>query len=179
MQMIWRIWFPHWTTNDNGMLKEAEQIGLGGGCHWCTEAVFQNLAGVGKVSQGFIRSDPPHESWSEAIIAAFNPEKIDYAILIEVHLRTHASMSQHKMRGKYRSAIYTFNDHQSALVKNVLERLQPEFDEQLITMVLPHREFKPSDERFQNYYSTNPERPFCRTYIDPKLRMLREQFSEY
>ncbi|NKB55863.1 MAG: peptide methionine sulfoxide reductase [Alphaproteobacteria bacterium] len=159
------------------MTQPEDRIGLGGGCHWCTEAVFQTLRGVRHVAQGFIQSSPPHDSWSEAVIVRFDPHDIDLATLIEVHLRTHASTSAHKLRGKYRSAIYVFNDAQKIQAGNVLQDLQREFDAPLQTMVLCHKAFKPSDTRFQNYYATDPERPFCQTYIDPKLRLLRERFS--
>jgi len=89
------------------------KIGFGGGCHWCTEAVFQALNGVQKVEQGFIRSDPPQDSFSEAVIVTFDSKILSLETLIEVHLRTHASTSSHKMRGKYRSAIYIFDNQQA------------------------------------------------------------------
>lgn len=158
-------------------LKDFEQIGFGGGCHWCTEAVFQALHGVDEVSQGFVRSDPPHDAWSEAVIVTFDSAVIDCAVLVEIHLRTHASTSEHSMRGKYRSAVYTFSDKQVLQVTDIIDALRPKFDEPLVTMVLPHKAFKPSDERFQNYYASDPERPFCQAYIDPKLRLIREQFA--
>lgn len=155
-----------------------EKIGVGGGCHWCTEAVFQSLIGVEDVAQGFIKSTPPADTWSEAVIVTFDPKVIALAVLIEIHLRTHASTSHHSMRGKYRSAIYTFHDAQHDTSQRELRRLQSEFDEEIITSVLPYVEFKNSDERFHNYYQTDPERPFCKTYIDPKLTILRQQYSD-
>ncbi|MBO6639652.1 MAG: peptide-methionine (S)-S-oxide reductase [Roseitalea sp.] len=81
------------------------RIGFGGGCHWCTEAVFQALRGVTRVEQGFVRSEPPFDAWSEAVIVTFDPASIDLATLTEVHLRTHASTAAHAMRGEYRSAV--------------------------------------------------------------------------
>ncbi len=159
------------------MNTQLEQIGFGGGCHWCTEAVFQSLKGVSSVDQGFTKSDPPHETWSEAVDVLFDPRVISSATLIEVHLRTHSSTSQHKLRGKYRSAIYCHSAVQRAQIQSVLDMLQTDFDAPLVTLVLAHRGFKRSAERFHNYYNTNPERPFCRTYIDPKLASLRRKFA--
>jgi peptide-methionine (S)-S-oxide reductase len=153
------------------------RIGLGGGCHWCTEAVFQSLRGVGRVEQGFIRSAPPHDAWSEAVIAHFDPCRIDLEMLIEVHVRTHAATRQHNLREKYRSAVYTFDDQQAKAAKEALERMQGSFDEQLITKVLPFAAFRLSAPRFQNYYRTDPHRPFCQRFIDPKLALIRRQFS--
>lgn len=156
-----------------------ERIGFGGGCHWCTEAVFQLLAGVGDVRQGFIRSDPPDDAWSEAVELDYDSGGIALAVLIEVHLRTHASTSDHKLRGKYRSAVYVFNDDQRAQTEAVLGGLQAAFDAPLVARVLWHRGFKPSAPKYQSYYATDPERPFCKTYIDHKLSLLRKQFGTH
>ena len=155
-----------------------QQIGFGGGCHWCTEAVFSALRGVTQVQQGFIRSTPPHDSYSEAVIVHFDPSCIGLVTLIEIHLRTHASMSQHRMREKYRSAVYSFDKEQYAASQNILTRLQQQFDRPLVTETFSFDGFRPSSERFQNYYQTDPSRPFCTTHIDPKLKLLRDRFSE-
>ena len=160
-------------------LTVTERIGFGGGCHWCTEAVFQALRGVDDVAQGFIRSEAPHDSWSEAVEITFDPAVISLETLIEIHLRTHASTSAHKMRGKYRSAVYAFDAEQADRAQDILVSLQPHFDAPLQTQVLSHAGFRLSDPRFQNYFATDPDRPFCRTYIDPKLRLLRERFTDF
>ena len=154
-----------------------ERLGFGGGCHWCTEAVFQAFGGVARVEQGFVASDPPDDAFSEAALVAFDPTVVPADALIEAHLLTHASTSAHSMRGKYRSAVYVGDDAQGDRVRRTLERLAPGFDAPLVTRVLPSRAFRASEERFRDYYATDPERPFCRTYIDPKLDALRERFG--
>ncbi len=160
------------------MTSEAElKIGLGGGCHWCTEAVFQALAGISTVEQGFIRSDPPEDSWSEAVIVTFDPVVLPLESLIEIHLRTHSSTSRHKMRGKYRSAVYVYDAGTGVKAGRILRALQKDFDDPLVTSVLTLAGFKPSDERFRNYYASGPEKPFCKTYIDPKLALLRKRYG--
>jgi peptide-methionine (S)-S-oxide reductase len=161
------------------MHSVVNEIGFGGGCHWCTEAVFQSLRGVHAVAQGFVCSDPPFDTWSEAVVVKFDETEIDLGTLIEIHLRTHASTSNHSKRGKYRSAIYTFSDEQALETAQLLKSLQARFNENLVTQVLPHRGFRCSEKQFQNYYKQGPERPFCQTYIDPKLQLLREQFSRH
>lgn len=155
------------------------KVGFGGGCHWCTEAVFQSLRGVTKVEQGFIKSHAPHNSYSEAALVTFDSSIIPLDILIDVHLRTHASTSLHKMRGKYRSAVYVFSQEMEAETCMVLEELQSGFTDKIVTMTLPFDGFKPSLEQFQDYYQTNNERPFCKAYIDPKLVKIRCQFGKY
>lgn len=156
-----------------------QTLGLGGGCHWCTEAVFANLRGVDNVEQGFIRASPPAEAWSEAVRLRFDPSVIDLATLIEVHVRTHSATRNHSMRGKYRSAVYSLNQDQSTAADAALKALQSCFGGQLITQVLPLEGFKASDPMFQRYYQTDPKRPFCRRHIDPKLAMIRDRFSAH
>jgi len=151
------------------------KIGLGGGCHWCTEAVFQAVLGISNVDQGFIRSDPPEDAWSEAVVVTFDPVGLPLEVLVEIHLRTHSSTSRHKLRGKYRSAVYDAGT--GVKIGRILRALQHDFDEPLVTSVMTLAGFKPSDEQFQNYYAKGPERPFCTTYIDPKLALLRERYA--
>ena len=154
-------------------------IGFGGGCHWCTEAVFQTLRGVEKVEQGFIKSDAPHDCWSEAVRLRFDPEVIPLSVLVAIHLRTHSSQSDHTFRGKYRSAVYVTNDEEMTEVEAILKDEQLEFEVPLVTHVLPLKEFKSSPDVFKDYYKTDPERPFCKTYIDPKLSKLRKDYARY
>lgn len=154
-----------------------EKIGFGGGCHWCTEAVYQSLRGAKKVEQGWISASEAEE-FSEAILLYFDPDVISLKDLIEVHLYTHNSTSNHSMRTKYRSAVYTFNKLQQKDSANILRLLQKDFEDKLITRIYGIKEFKISPEPFQNYYLKNPDKPFCKTYIDPKLQMLLRRFPK-
>jgi peptide-methionine (S)-S-oxide reductase len=154
------------------------KIAFGGGCHWCTEAVFQSLIGVKKVEQGWVASTLQNNTFSEAVIIHFNSSKIDLKILVEIHLLTHKSTKNHSMRNKYRSAIYYFSENQKDKSKLILEELQSNFDNKIITQVLVFQQFKPSSLAFQNYYQTNPNKPFCKTYINPKLKLLLQKFSK-
>lgn len=158
---------------------KTNRVGFGGGCHWCTEAVFQALRGVVQVEQGFVKSEAPHDRFSEAVLLEFELAIISLDVLIEVHLRTHASTSNHKMRGKYRSAVYVFDDKQSAEAQTILARLQGDFEQKLVTNVLEIVEFKHSPGRFKNYYAEDPKKPFCQAYIDPKLTLLRNEYAAY
>lgn len=158
---------------------DATRIGLGGGCHWCTEAVFAALRGVGEVAQGYIRAAPPDDAFSEAIALTYRPEEISLDVLIEIHLRTHASTSNHKLRGKYRSAVYVRADDQRRAVEDILTRLQAGFPEPIVTRVLDFAAFEPSDDRFRNYAERNAGNQFCMRYIDPKLDRLRADYPAF
>lgn len=160
------------------MEHKVSKIGLGGGCHWCTEAVFLSLRGVEKVEQGFISPDDNTNSFSEAIIVHYDPKIIALFHLIEIHVYTHNSTSDHSMRSKYRSAVYVFDAMNFEEVGTILEQLQSHFSEQLVTKAYHFASFKPSLPQFHNYYYANPQKPFCNTYITPKLRLLMQKFKK-
>jgi peptide-methionine (S)-S-oxide reductase len=157
---------------------ELTKVAFGGGCYWCTEAVFQSLIGVEKVAQGFISSEGKNDSFSEAVVVYFN-EKITLKTLIEIHLHTHKSTKEHSMRTKYRSAIYYFTKEQKEESAQILAALQVGFKEEIITQILPFKNFKPATEASQNYYIKNAEKPFCQKYINPKLDLIVRKFSSH
>lgn len=152
-------------------------IGMGGGCHWCTEAVFAQLRGVASVEQGWIASVAPDDAPSEAVRLAFEPNAVPLDVLIEVHLRTHAATSDHAMRTKYRSAVYVTGDEQGGAAEAALSRLQAGFGRPLVTRVLPLVRFEASPSAYRDYHATRPDAPFCRTHIDPKLAAMRERWG--
>ena len=155
-----------------------KKIGLGGGCHWCTEAVFSSLKDVIQVEQGFISSDV-ETTFSEAVIVSYESSKISLKDLIEIHLYTHKSTSNHTMRNKYRSAIYVFDSLDYKKSNEILKELKNEFDKDLITQVLYFKTFKPSEEQFQDYYYSDSQKPFCTTYIIPKLSLLLKKYGQF
>ncbi len=158
-------------------MQELDKIGFGGGCHWCTEAVFQSLIGVTKVEQGWIASQGESSAFSEAVIVHFDPSLIPLKVLVEIHLNTHNSTSNHSMRTKYRSAIYVFDKNEISKLERVLSLFRHSFKQKLITQILHFSEFKPSREAITDYYYKNPTKPFCETFINPKLLILLKQFS--
>jgi len=156
------------------MIKKA---GFGGGCHWCTEAVFSALKGVTVVKQGWIASDDENTDFSEAVIVTYNTTEISLDVLIAIHLHTHSSTAHHSMRGKYRSAVYTFDEVDVLPAQQAIANLQKDFENSIITKVLPFCDFKLNREDSLNYYFSDPERPFCENYINPKLKLLLQKFS--
>lgn len=158
---------------------EIKRVALGGGCHWCTEAVFLSLRGINKVEQGFVSQKGGESSFSEAIIVTYDPLEISLKDLIEIHLHTHQSTSEHSFRHKYRSAVYVFSEKDFDESNRILKALQADFSRKLITKTFYFKAFKPSDEQFHNYYYSNPEKPFCKSYIDPKLKVLMTKYSRF
>ncbi len=120
-----------------------------------------------------------NSEFSEAVVVYFDAAKISLGVLIEIHLHTHKSTSNHSMRSKYRSAVYTFSETQKHEAKSQLELLQFQFQNTLVTQVLPFNRFKASRVQIQNYYYSNPEKPFCESFINPKLQILLMKFSKH
>ncbi|WP_341503775.1 peptide-methionine (S)-S-oxide reductase [Gallaecimonas sp. GXIMD4217] len=154
-------------------------VGLGGGCHWCTEAVFQALDGVAEVQQGHAAAAAPFDAFSEAVLVHFDERRLPLAVLIEVHLRTHACTSDHGLRQRYRSAIYSVDSGQEERARQLLAALARGFPAPLVTQVLPLVAFRPSPPKYQGYYRQDPDRPFCRSYIEPKLQLLLKAFGAF
>jgi len=150
-----------------------EKVALGGGCHWCTEAVFDSLEGVVKVDQGWVSAqEADAQSFSEAVIVHFDTTQISLERLIEIHLLTHNAASNHSMRTKYRSAIYVFSDHQRDKAIEILKNKAHLFEKKIITKVYSFHAFKHNEEKYLSYYKKNKEKPFCKKYIEPKLQKI-------
>lgn len=158
--------------------EERHRIGIGGGCHWCTEGIFQSLRGIHNVQQGWISSTGEHHTPSEAILIEFDPALLPPKKLVEIHLRTHASTVNHSLRHKYRSAIYVFSEEEKKYYQDLLQELQPSFENSLVTQVLLFNEFTLNQEEFLHYFYSKPDSAFCQSYIHPKLNLLLEEFSE-
>lgn len=163
-----------------GLFKiiKMEKTGFGGGCHWCTEAVFQALKGVKEVEQGYISTATDRATFYEAVLVHYNSEVISLEKLIEVHLQTHQSTSKHSMRSKYLSAIYVSEETERIKANSILKEFQNKITERIITKAYQFGKFKASREEIRNYYKTDPERPFCKVYIQPKLDKLKCNFPD-
>ena len=155
------------------------RIGFGGGCHWCTEAVFKSLKGVAAVAQGYVSPLADPSSFSEGVIVNYYSDCVKLATLIEIHLITHKSSEQHSMRDKYRSAIYTFEDPKHTEVLETLKNVKKRLGIEVITKVLEFGEFTASREEITDYYYKNPSKPFCRKFIDPKLKTLLKTHQKH
>jgi len=83
------------------------------------------------------------------------------------------------MRGKYRSAIYSFSAEQAALAKQALTALQVDFEQPVITQILPFAGFKLNDENYLDYYYKDPAKPFCQNMVNPKLKALLARFADH
>ena len=110
---------------------------------------------------------------------SFAPIEIDLETLIDIHTLTHSSSSNHSMRTKYKSAIYSFNELQLAEVTEILARKNNLLTDKLVVENLNYAGFKPVGENYENYYQNNSEGQFCTRYIEPKLKKILKQHSQF
>ena len=169
-----------------------EKATFGGGCFWCTEAVFRELAGVYSVESGYSGGhlDKPdyrsvcrgNTGHAEVIQVAFDPQVISYQELLTVHMATHDPTTLNQQgadRGtQYRSIIFTHNAQQQQTATELLAALQPEFSAPIVTEITALEVFYPAEGYHQDYYRLNADAGYCQVVIDPKLRKFRERFRD-
>jgi peptide-methionine (S)-S-oxide reductase len=167
---------------------------FGGGCFWCTEAVFQRLKGVQSVVSGYTGGTVKNPTYyqvcsgttghAEAIQITYDPRTTSYEELLEVFWKTHDPTTLNQQGNdygtQYRSAIFYHDDEQQALAEHYKQKLDASglFPAPIVTEIVPFTEFYPAETYHQNYYNENAGQPYCRAVIGPKLDKLRELFSD-
>jgi peptide-methionine (S)-S-oxide reductase len=165
---------------------------LAGGCFWCLEAPFQELAGVRAVTSGYCGGDVPDPTYeavcsettghAEAVQVVYDPDVVRYEDLLDVFFALHDPTTEDRqgpdIGSQYRSAIFYHDDGQRAAAEAVVERLATEYDDPIVTEIEPLETFYEAEEHHQNYYEKNPNQGYCRVQIQPKLRTLRDRFAD-
>src|SRR5262249_23454692 len=167
---------------------------FGGGCFWCTEAVFQQLMGVDAVVPGYSGGTTKGPTYrqvcsgttghAEAIQITYDPSVISYEELLEVFWKTHDPTTLDRQGNdfgpQYRSAIFYHNEEQKVLAEHYKQKLDASglFPAPIVTEVVPFTEFYRAESYHQNYFAQNSTKPYCRVVITPKLDKLKELFSD-
>ena len=167
---------------------------FGGGCFWCTEAVFQDLKGVGKVTPGYMGGfthEPSYEQvcggntgHAEVVQIEFDPEVISYNELLLIFFKTHDPTTLNRQgndRGtQYRSVIFYHDQEQEFAAQDMIEKLSGEgiFGSSIVTEVAPAATFYPAEGYHQNYYKNNPYQGYCSFVIEPKLAKFTKEFKD-
>jgi peptide-methionine (S)-S-oxide reductase len=167
---------------------------LAGGCFWCLEAVFEQLRGVAKVQSGYAGGHVPNPSYqavctgmtghAEVVQVAFDPAVISYRDLLGVFFTLHDPTTLNQQGGdvgtQYRSAIFCHDDEQRRVAEEVVRELEAEhvFDDPIVTEIVPLPAFYPAEEYHKEYYRRNPNQPYCRAVIAPKVAKLRSKYLE-
>lgn len=174
-----------------GTHDSSETITLGGGCFWCTEAVFSALEGVLSVESGYSNgagARPSYEEvctgetgYVEVVRVRFDPQRIALADLLEIFLVTHDPTSLNRQGNdagtQYRSGIYVHAAAQADTARQVMAALALQFDTPLVTEIEAERNYWPAEGYHQGYYAQHPHAGYCAYVISPKLAKLRQKFK--
>ncbi len=173
---------------------ETQTIVFGGGCFWCTEAVFQSLRGVISVEPGYAggtTENPTYEDictgttgHAEVVRIVYNPQEVSTEDLLTVFFATHDPTQLNKQGNdvgtQYRSVVFFTTAEQESLAKSVIADIQSSSDlgGPIVTEVLPLPTFYPAEEYHKNYFARNPEKAYCQIVINPKIAKVQEKFAQ-
>lgn len=172
----------------------SEKITFGGGCFWCTEAIFQTVKGVQSVTSGYTGGIIPNPTYAqicdgntghaEVVEVTFDAEEVSLDELLLIFFKTHDATTLNRQGNdegtQYRSAIFYHTDEQKQHAEAMIKRLTDEqvFDKPIVTEVTPASEFYKAEDYHQNYFNTNPMKPYCAFVIQPKLNKFAKHFTE-
>jgi len=173
--------------------KNLQVATIGGGCFWCTEAVFQEVKGVEKVVSGYSGgSAPGHPTYreicsgltghAEVIQITFDADVISYEDILVIFMTTHDPTTLNQQgadRGtQYRSVIYYHDKIQKEIAEVVSKEIAPYYENPVVTEISPVDVFFEAEKEHQDYYRNNQEQGYCSFVITPKLTKLRKLHSD-
>lgn len=166
---------------------------VGGGCFWCTEAVFQEVKGVEKVTSGYSGGNVPGKptyrevcsgltGHAEVIQITFDADVISYEDILIIFMTTHDPTTLNRQgadRGtQYRSVIFYHNDEQNKIAKVVVSELSKYYEDPIVTEISEAVAFFEAESEHQDYYRNNEQQGYCSFVITPKLMKLRKLHAE-
>lgn len=167
---------------------------FGGGCFWCTEAVFQMLKGVSKVESGYAggeRENPSYEQVSggatghaEVIRVTYDPSVISYEDLLTVFFGSHDPTTLNRQGNdvgtQYRSVIFFADETEKTIAEKISKDIQDSLTDgsRVVTQILPYTNFFPAEQYHANYFEMNADAPYCQLIIEPKVEKVRKRFAE-
>ncbi|TCK66861.1 peptide-methionine (S)-S-oxide reductase [Winogradskyella wandonensis] len=175
------------------MSKNIQLATIGGGCFWCTEAVFQEVKGVEKVVSGYSGGNVPgHPTYreicsgltghAEVIQITFDANVISYEDILVIFMTTHDPTTLNRQgadRGtQYRSVIFYHDENQKEIAEAVCKAVAPYYENLIVTEISPLDTFYEAEKEHQDFYKNNPNYGYCNFVIDPKLAKLRKLHSD-
>lgn len=172
-----------------GSMDGLEKATLGGGCFWCVEAVYEQLEGVKSVVAGYAGGTVPnptyeqvcsgHTGHAEVAQITFDPKKISYEKILEVFWEAHDPTTPNRQGAdvgeQYRSVIFYSGMAQKEVAELSLKNAQKDFKDPIVTKIEPLTTFYEAETYHQDYYRHNPNAPYCRFVIKPKLDKLKSK----
>jgi len=170
--------------------RQLETATLGGGCFWCTEAVFSKIEGVTRVEPGYSGGkleNPTYEQVStgttghaEVVQIAFDPNIISFRQILEVFFEMHDATTLNRQGAdvgtQYRSVVFYHNREQKTTAEQLIEELDNAkvFDSPIVTQVERFKAFYKAEDYHKEYFKLHPEQSYCKLVIAPKIAKLRE-----
>jgi len=179
------------TNHMNGTTNHTEIATLGGGCFWCTEAVFQMLPGVKSVTSGYAggtKENPTYQEvcrgdtgHAEVIQVEYDPKVVSYEELLETFWEAHDPTTLNRQGAdsgtQYRSIILYGNEAQKAAAEKSKAEAQKHFSKPIVTEIVPLKRFYKGEDYHQDYYRENPNQPYCRVVIRPKVEKFEKKLK--
>jgi len=175
------------------MIKMKHSIAtFGGGCFWCTEAIFQEINGIIKIKSGYSGGTLPGKptykevcsgltGHAEVIQVYYNPDIISYKDIIRIFMTTHDPTTLNRQGAdygtEYRSIILYHSDTQKETCDNVIKEVSEYYPNKIVTEIVPYVIFYEAELAHQEYYKNNKGNRYCNIVIDPKLTRLRKFYS--
>jgi len=169
-------------------MKKSKKATFGAGCFWCVEAVFQRLDGVKDVVPGYCGGDKVNPTYKEVCTGrtghaevaqiTFDPATISFFELLNMFWQSHDPTTRNRQGNdvgtQYRSAVFYHNEEQRSAAEESKENLDNSkiFSNQIVTEITALDQFWPAEDYHNNYYNNNPNQPYCRIVIKPKLDKL-------
>jgi peptide-methionine (S)-S-oxide reductase len=175
----------------NNSTNATDMAVLGGGCFWCTEAVFKMLPGVKSVTTGYAggtKEKPTYKEVSsgltghaEVIQVEFDPKVISYEKLLETFWQAHDATTLNRQGpdegSQYRSVILYRNAAQKAAAEESKAQAQKEFRGRIVTQIQPLTHFYKAEGYHQDFYRNNLDLPYCRAVIQPKVEKMEKHLQ--
>lgn len=169
-----------------------ETIVLGGGCFWCTEAIFKRLQGVVSVQPGYAGGDVENPSYQqvcekntghiEVIRVEYDPQQISYEDVLEVHFATHDPTTPDRQGNdigpQYASAIFYANEQEEQKARAAIEKAQANFSDPIVTKLLPAAKFWVAEDYHHNYFELNPNQPYCAMVVGEKVSKFMRKYAD-
>jgi len=171
-----------------------EQITLGSGCFWCTEAVFTRLMGVESAVSGYSGGFKPNPTYeevcsgstghAEVVQVTFDEKEISVEEILEVFWKTHDPTTLNRQGNdvgtQYRSAIFYHNDNQRGVATALKKKLDESgaWSDPIVTEITTFEKFYPAEDYHSNYFEQHGTQPYCQFVVAPKVEKFKKVFKE-
>ncbi len=180
--------------SNSGMSKDLQKATLGGGCFWCTEAIYLELKGVTDVKPGYSGGHVKNPTYkqvcdgttghAEVVQITFDPEVVSYSEILEVFFMTHDPTTLNRQGNdvgpQYRSAIFYHNEEQKEVAERVIDLFEKEevYSNPIVTEVSEFDQFYIAEDYHINYYARNKTQGYCQFVVAPKLEKFKKIFKD-